>query len=265
MNIYRQEIRMNLLTMLYWTTGMLLGLLFFMLMFPAISKDAAVINQVTNQFPPEVIRALGLNTLNLSTVLGFYSYVFIFILLVGAVYALKSGLSTLSEEIRAKTADFLLSKPVGRPAIAAAKALSVVTLILLQNIIYIPLAFIITRLTTGEDFDVQVFLLLNLTLLLVQLFFVALGLLLAVIIKRIRNVLPIALGTVFAFWVVQMLNQTLADPALTYLTPFAWFDLAGIITSGSYQAKYLFTNIILIIALAALAGFIYQRQDMPSV
>ena len=265
MNICRLEIQMNLPAMLYWTVGLVLGLLFFMLMFPATSQNAAVLNQITGQFSPELIRALGLQALDLSTVLGYYSYVFIYILLVGAIYALKSSLSSLSEEIRARTADFLLSKPVGRPVIAAAKAASVSTLILLQNIIYIPLAFIITRLTSGQDFNIQVFLLINLTMLLVQLFFLALGLLLAVIIKRIRNVLPIALGTVFAFWVVQMLNQTLADPALAYLTPFAWFDLAGIIASGGYQAKYLFTNIILVIAVATLAGFIYQRRDMPAV
>ncbi len=256
---------MNLPAMLYWTLGMVLGLLFFMLMFPATSQNADVLNQITEQFSPELIRALGLQALDLSTVLDYYSYVFIYILLVGAIYALKSGLSTLSEEIRTKTADFLLTKPVGRPVIAAAKAASVSTLILLQSIIYIPLAFIITRLTTGQDFNAQVFLLINLTMLLVQLFFLALGLLLAVIIKRIKNVLSVAMGTVFALWMVQVLAQTLANSALAYLTPFAWFDLAGIIASGSYQVSYLLTDMILIITLAALAGLIYQRQDMPSV
>lgn len=256
---------MNLLSMLYWTAGMLLGLLFFMFMFPAVSKDASLISQITSQFPPEVVKALGLNTLDLSTVLGFYSYIFIFILLVGAVYALKLGISALSEEIRAKTADFLLSKPVRRTEIVSAKTSSIITLLLLQNVIYVPLALIITRMTTQLDFDLNVFLLLNLTLILIELFFVALGLLLSVIIKKIRNVLPIALGTVFAFWVIQMLNQTLADPTLAYFTPFAYFDLAGIITSRGYESRYLFTNIILVIVFTASAYYIYQHQDMPSV
>lgn len=265
MNIYRQETRMNQLPMLYWTVGMLLGLLFFMFMFPAVAKDASVISQITSQFPPEVIRALGLNTLDLSTVLGFYSYVFVFILLVGAVYALKLGISALSEEIRAKTADFLLSKPVRRTAIVSAKTLSIITLLLLQNLIYVPLALLITRLTTRQEFDLHIFLLINLTLILIELFFMALGLLLSVIIKKIKNVLPIALGTVFAFWVIQMLNQTLADPTLAYLTPFAYFDLTRIIASGGYEYRYLLTNLILVILFTALAYFIYQRQDMPSV
>ncbi len=265
MNIYRQETSSNLLSMLYWTIGMLSGLLFFMFMFPAVSKEASVISDIISQFPPEVVKALGLNTLDLSTVLGFYSYVFVFILLVGAVYAFKLGISALSEEIRAKTADFLLSKPVGRAKIVSAKTLSVVTLLVLQNLIYVPLAFFVTRLTTQQDFDINIFLLINLTLILIELFFAALGLLLSVIIKRIKNVLPIALGAVFAFWIIQMLNQTLADPTLAYLTPFAYFDLAGIIASGGYEIRYLVTNIIVIILFTALAYFIYQRQDMPSV
>lgn len=265
MNIYRHEIGMNLLTTLYWTAGMLAGLLFFMFMFPAISKDAALIGQITSQFPPEVIRALGLSSLDLGTVLGYYGYIFLFIMLVGSVYSLKLGLSALSEEVRAKTTDFLLSKPVRRTLIISAKTLGIVSLLLLQNIIYVVLAYLITIYTTGQQFDVRVFMLINLSMLLVQLFFVTLGLLLSVVIKRLKNVLPIALGTVFAFWILQMLNQTLADPVLAYFTPFAYFDLVGIIASGGYHSKYLVCDGLLMILFTALAYYIYQRQDMPSV
>jgi len=264
-NIYWQEMKMSVRSMIAWTLGMLLVLLFFMFMFSAVSKDVALINQIASKFPPEVVRALGLSSLDLSTVLGFYGYVFMFILLVAAVYALKSGISALSEEIRAKTADFLVSKPVTRTTIVTAKIMSVITLIVLQIIIYIAGAFIITQIVANQYFDKSTFLLINLSLFLVELFFIALGLLLSVIIKRIKTVLPIALGIVFGFWILQMLNQSLADKTLAYLTPFAYFDVARIIATGSYETAYLISDVVLIAAFTVLTYIIYQRKDMPSV
>jgi len=264
-NIYWQEMKMSVRSMIAWTLGMLLTLLFFMFMFTAISQDVAIINQIITKFPPEVVRALGLNSLDLSTVLGFYGYVYMFILLVAAVYALKSGISALSEEIRAKTADFLLSKPVTRTTIVTAKIMSVLTLIMLQIIIYISGALIITQIVANQYFDKSTFLLINLSLFVVELFFVGLGLLLSVIMKRIKAVLPMALGIVFGFWILQMLNQSLADQTLAYLTPFAYFDIAKIIETGTYETVYLFSDAVLIAAFTVLAYIIYQRKDMPSV
>lgn len=265
MNIYRQEMKMSLRSMISWSLGLLLVLLFFMFMFTAISQDAALITQMTSQFPPAVVRALGLSSLDLSTVLGFYGYVYLFILLTGSVYALKSGISALSEEVRAKTADFLVSKPITRTTIVTAKIMSVITLVVLQTVIYIGGAFIITQLITNQYFDEATFLMINLSLFLVELFFVGLGLLLSVIIKRIKTVLPIALGIVFVFWILQMLNQSLADPILAYLTPFAYFDIAKIIATGSYETVYLFCDAILIAFFTVLTYIIYQHKDMPSV
>ncbi|MDD3268512.1 MAG: ABC transporter permease subunit [Syntrophomonadaceae bacterium] len=265
MNIYRHEMRMSLRSMLYWTTGMLVGLLFFMMMFAAVSEEASVINLIVSQFPSEVVRALGLSTLDLSTVLGYYGYVFMFILLVASVYALKIGISALSEEIRAKTADFLLSKPVSRNVIVTAKALSVITLLALQSAIYSLGAFIIVDIITGQPYDKTVFLLINLSIFLVGLFFAGLGLLLSVSIKKIKSVLPVALGIVFGFAILQMLNQSLADPVLAYLTPFAYFDIARIINARAYESAYVISDAVLIVSFTLLTYIIYRRKDIPSV
>ncbi|WP_054697012.1 ABC transporter permease subunit [Syntrophomonas palmitatica] len=153
-----------------------------------------------------------------------------FILLVSSVYALKSGMSALSEEIRVKTADFLLSKPVSRNAIVTAKGLSVLTLLGLQTVLYFFGALIIVQVIAAQPFNKSVFVLINLSLFLVGLFFAGLGLFLSVVIRKIKNVLPLALGIVFGFAVLQMLNQSLTDPVLAYFTPFAYFDIARIIT-----------------------------------
>lgn len=265
MNIYIQELKMSVKSLIYWTFGMLLALMFFMLLFPAISQDAALMNQLISKFPPELTRALGLTTLDLSMALGFYGYLFLFILLIGSVYAMKSGMSVLSEEIRAKTADFLLSKPISRNTIVTAKIMSVLSLLVLQTVFYIIGAFIVVNLTTNQLFDRTTFLLINLSLLLVQLFFAALGLLLSVIVRKIKTVLPIALGIVFGFYVLQMLNQSLTDSNLAYITPFAYFDISKIVATGAYESNYLIINTFMILGFTILTYIIYNKKDMPSI
>ncbi len=265
MNVYIQELKMSARSAIYWTIGMISLLAMFMVMFPIISKDAALMQQVLSKFPPELARALGLNTLDMSTLTGYYAFLFTYILLIGAIYAMKSGISILSEEIREKTADFLITKPISRTAIVTAKIMSTVTLLLLQNIVFIASAFIVSGIVSDKPFDKNVFMLINVTLLLVQLFFIAFGLLLSVIMKKIKTVLPITMGVVFGFFILQLLNQSLADEKLAYITPFAYFDTAQIIETASLKGNFIAVNLALIIIFTAFTYIIYNKKDIPSV
>ena len=265
MNVYIQELKMSARSAAYWTLGMLVLLLMFMQMFPAFSKDAAVMQQIISKFPPEFAKALGLSTLDLSNVMGYYGFLFTYMLLIGGIFAMKSGISVLSEEVRAKTADFLVVKPITRTAIVTAKLFSVLTNIVLQNIVYTSLAFIVIESISKEPYDLKVFFLINLSLLLVQLFFASLGLFVGVAMKKIKTVLPVALGMVFGFFVLQLLNQSLTDAKLGYITPFAYYDIAYIIETVSYKPEFFIINCFLVIGFTAAAYLIYNKKDMPSV
>ncbi|MBC7075285.1 MAG: ABC transporter permease subunit [Syntrophomonadaceae bacterium] len=265
MNIFAQELKMSAISMIYWTTALILLVFVFMFMYPPISKDIAVFESILNNFPISLRRALGITTLDLSEVLGFYGFIFVYILLIGSVYAMKSGISVLSEEIRSKTADFLLVKPVSRSTIVNAKILSVLTNLGIQNILFITLSCLIVNAYKQDSLDAAALVLINASLIQVQLFFVALGLFLSVVIKKIKTVLPITLGVVFAFFVIQLLNQSLDDPKLAYITPFAYFDVGQIIQNSSYDFSFLVTNFVIITVLTVLTYLIYQRQDIPSL
>jgi ABC-2 type transport system permease protein len=265
MNVYFQELKTFVRSAFNWTLAMLLTLTVFMFMFPAISKDIGLMNEILSNFPPEFTRALGLSTLDLSDVIGYYAYAFMYIVLIGSVYALKIGISVLSEETRVKTADFLLSKPISRTAIVTAKIMSVLTLLLCQTIIFIIGSLVITQFLSNQYVDKNTFLLITLSLLLVQLFFAAFGLLLSVIISKIKTVLPITLGVVFGFWALQMLNQSLEGSQLAYITPFAYFDPSQIIASGGYEPIYLGIDLTMIVIFTILTYVIYNKKDMPSV
>ncbi len=265
MNVYLQELKMAVSSAIYWTIGLLLMMTLYMMMFPALSKDVSAIQEIFNNFPPEFVKALGLTTFDLSNIIGFYGYLFTYILLIGSVYAMKSGISVLSEEVRSKTSDFLVAKPISRNRIVTAKLMSVLTLIIIQNIIYTIGAFTVAHMIATTSFNQSIFLLINVSLFLVQLFFVALGLLISVLMKKIKTVLPITLGIVFGFFIIQMLNQSLDDAKLAYITPFAYFDAADIIESASFDITFFILNMIIILIFTVLTYFIYNKRDMSSV
>lgn len=265
MNVYIQELKMSVRSMLYWTIGLLAALVFFMSMFPAISKDAAVMQEIMSKFPPELVKALGLSSFDLSSFLGYYSFLFTYLVLIASIYAMKSGISVLSEEARVKTSDFLLVKPIKRTTIVTAKIMSVLTNVLIQNIIYIIATFVVANTVADQSYDKGTLLLINISMLLVQLFFIALGLFLSVIMKRLKTVLPVTLGIVFGFLVLFMLYQTLADPKLSYITPFAYFDVAYTLSVKGFKTGLFVLDIILVIAFTVLTYIIYNKKDMPSV
>lgn len=262
MNIYRQELRMLLPSAIYWTLGMFFCLLLFMLVYPPVAADVQGLEAVLANFPPELLQALGLSGLNLARVLEFYAFVFLYILLIGAVFAMKSGLTALSEESRSKTADFLLTKPVSRSAIVMAKCLAVCTALLLQNILFILFSYMMVRIY--GSFSVRLFLLIAFSLLQMQLFFSALGLFLAALAGRMRSVLPLALGIVLAFFLLQTINQSVNEPGLVYITPFAYFDPAIIVQNDGYNKTLLILNLSVSIALISAGYLAYRRKDFAA-
>lgn len=264
MNIYIHEFKKSFKSLILWTFGIISIMLMFMFMFPSISSNASTMENVLNNFPDAIKKALGLTTLNFSNILDFYGYLFTYILLTGSIYAMKSGIAPLSEEIRCKTADFLLVKPVSRTKIVTAKLIQVITNLVAQNIVFILSSFLILNSFKKAPFSTKTFLLISFSLMLIQLFFVALGFLLSVTIRKIKTVFPISLGVVFFFFVLQMVNQAIDDPKLAYSTPFAYFDIPKIITTRSYNASLLIANLAFTTIFIILTYIIYNKKNIPS-
>ena len=91
-------------------------------------------NEMLAKFPPELKAAFGLDGMDLSTVLGFYSLVFLFVQLCLAIQAGNYGFGLVSIEESELTADFLLSKPVSRAQVLTSKLLAALSSLLAQQV-----------------------------------------------------------------------------------------------------------------------------------
>jgi ABC-2 type transport system permease protein len=265
MNIFLHELRAYRKSTIIWTISLVGIIILFMSMFPSISKDVETFKQLMEGFPEQVRMAIGLQVESFGSILGFYSYVFLYLTLCGAIQAMNIGTGIISKEVRDKTADFLMTKPVSRTKIMSAKLLAALTTLVITNIFYLVAAIIMASLVSGEDYSTKIFFMISVTLFFVQLIFLAIGIIISVVIPKIKSVLTVSLGTVFTFFIIGMLASTSGDEAKRYFSPFKYFDTAHIIKNASYEISFLLVGIGIIVVSLVASYLIYTKKDIHAV
>lgn len=264
-HIFRQELKLHRSDTLGFGLGMAMIFFMFLFFFDTFRENAAILDQLLQNFPPEFKAAFGFSDVPLSEINGYITFLFSYVLLIGAVYGMKLGLASLSEEGRTKTADFLLTKPILRSEVVLAKLLAVISLVLgLNGILYLGF-YSGLMLFHSDNLDHVLFNLLMGSIPLVQVFFVGIGIALATIIPKVKSVMPITLGVVFFFFIIELVNQSLNDAKLSYLSPFSYFKGSQILTDGAYRLDYLLLCLGVAILGVALAFWHYGRKDIHAV
>lgn len=265
MNIFRQEFKSNFKSTIIWTTSIVGLILLYMSLYPGFAKDAQTVKDMMANIPETVREGLGFNPDLFLTILGFYSFTFLYILLLGSIQAMNLGLSMLSKEVRENTADFLLTKPVTREQIVTAKLLSALASITITNIVFIIVSYIMIELVKIDDYKFNIFLMMAVTLFFVQLLFMSLGFILSVLIPKIKSVISISLPIVFGFFIVSMLGSVIGDKLVSYITPFKYFDREHIILHESYQISYVFLEVVIIIISIIATYLVYHFKDIHTI
>jgi ABC-2 type transport system permease protein len=264
-NILKQELKMSFRSWLYFTLGILATLVIFASFFDVFKADAALLDQLLQNFPQEFKAAFGFADVNLAEIEGYFSFLISYIVLIGAIYGMKLGVSLLSEEYRAKASDFLLSKPIRRIRIVTAKFLAILICLIAQNILLFGIGIAAVNLVVADSIDVGIYALLSFSTFFVQLFFVGIGLALAALLQKIKSVMPLTLGVVFFFFIVELINESLLEKPLTYLTPFSYFKGSAIMSSRSYDPVYLLIDLAVFAVFTLLGCWIYQKKDVHSI
>lgn len=265
MNMFFHELKAYRKSTIIWTLS-LVALIFFLLsMFPAFSSDVAVFKKVLEGYPESVRKAFGISIDSISSLLGFYSYVFGYVLLCGSIQAMNIGISIFSKEMREKTADFLLTKPVTRVQIVTAKLSAAIVSLLITNVVYIVAASTVALRISEQSFDLTVFIMISLTSFFVGLMFLMLGMLVSILVLKIKAVLPLSLSIVFAFFIISMFGSVLDETVIRYVTPFKYYDSAYIIKYSAYEASFIIAEIMFILVAALASYLVYLKKDIHAV
>lgn len=265
MNMYVHELKAYRKSTMIWTITLMAIVILFLLLFPSFSRDAEQFMKVLEGFPEELKKALGLTIDTLATILGFFSYAFLYIKLSGAIQAMNLGLSVVSKETRDKTADFLFTKPVTRVQVMTSKLLAAITSLLVTNIGFLVTLFIMLSIVKTQDYSMKALFMIAITLLFLQMIFLGLGILIAVLFPRIKSVISVSLGTVFAFFMIGMISSSTDDEGLRFLTPFNYFNDQYIIKNLNYETEFIWISMAIIIVTVFASYSIYRKRDIHSV
>jgi ABC-2 type transport system permease protein len=262
MNIYKHEIRSYWKNTLIWIASLCAGTLFLFSMFPAFANNAGAIGDVLKNYPPVIQKAFGLSIDQISNIPGFYSFIITFLSLCGAVQAMNLGISVVAKETTGKTADFLLTKPVTRKSIISAKLLSVLTCIAATSAIFIGVAVALAMAVKTKDFDYTPFMLMSLSFFFIQVIFAALGFVTAVMIPKIRSVLPVSLSVVFGFFIIGTVAATLNLNEAYYLSPFKYFDTTEILKNSAYKPSFVIVGAVVVAVSVLVSYVLYSKKDI---
>jgi ABC-2 type transport system permease protein len=264
--IYLHEFRIRLNSVLIWSLSVAALIFIFGSFFSLFADQAALMNEMLAKFPPEMKAAFGMEKMDLATVLGFYSFIFLFVQLCLAIQAGNYGFGLVSIEENELTADFLLSKPVSRAQVLNSKLLAALTSLTITNAAVWIVSLITIAAFRGEyEYKTSTLLLVLFSIVIFQLFFLSVSLVISLLVKRVRSVTPYALALGFGSYILSAFSGVLGEVALEYLTPFKHLDVAAIVKNGAYDLPLLLLNIsVTVIALAA-SYWLYLRRDIPAV
>lgn len=265
MNIFIHELKTYRKSTIIWSLSLIAIMIIFMSMYSTFAEDAKGFMKIVENYPEAIRNAMGFNQENFFTILGFYSFPLSFITLCAAIQAMNLSTSIINKEVREKTADFLLTKPVTRTKILTAKLLAAFVSIVVTNIFYFAAASFVALQVQTDDFSLIIFLLLSLTIFFIQLIFLSLGIIISVIVQKIKSVLTVSLATVFAFYFVGMFSDTTGDEVKRYFSPFKYFDTAYIIKHSSYETTFLIAGAVIIILAIATSYVVYSKKDIHAV
>lgn len=265
MNIYKHELKANFKTTLIWIVTLCSLVAMMMAFYPMLKSEADIFLTMMDSFPPAMKAMMGITIENFTTPIGYYTFAFTYSALFGAIQAMNLGVGIVSKEERERTADFLLSKPISRYKVLTSKLLSVLTMLVFTNIVYSAVSATLVFSMSEGKFAFAEFALINTSLFLSQLIFFSIGLLVSVFAKKIKTVLPVSLGLVFAFFAISAFAVTSEDDKLRYVTPFQYFKTDYILAQGEYETVYAVLGLSIVVIGLIVSYAAFKRRDIHAV
>ena len=265
MNIYRHELRAYRWHTIIWSASLCGLMILMMCFFPIFQKDVDAYTEMMANFPEAIKAALGIVIDNFATPLGYYAFCFTYTSLIAAIQAMNLGVGILSKEERERTADFLMTKPVSRVKIVTSKLLAVLTVLVITNVLYNIASIVMILSVAGTEVDIHILMLMNLSVVLLQLIFCSIGLAISVFMKKVRSVPPVSLGFVFAFFAISAFAVTSKEDKLRFLTPFQYFTTNQIMEDAGYELTFVILGAVIVLAGLALTYYRFIRKNIPSL
>jgi ABC-2 type transport system permease protein len=117
----------------------------------------------------------------------------------------------------------------------------------------------------GKTYDTKPLLLLLLSIVVFQLFFLTVGLVISLLVKKVRSVTPFSMALAFGMYVLSAFGGMLGDSKLEKMTPFRHFEPNFIIQNAAYDVPLVLISVSAILVSLVGSYLLYTKRDIPSV
>lgn len=265
MNIYLHEFKASIRSIVTWSISLVLLILLFMSISGAFLEDTALITQAMAKFPEQLLVAFGMNNMDFASAIGFFGLVFLFCQICLGLQAANYGFALVSIEEAELTADFLLAKPIRRTTILTNKLLAALTgLAITELVVWISTFAALSIFGDGQEIDAQPLVALLLTMIPFQLFFLSVGLVISLLVKRVRSVTPFSMGLVFGLYILNAFGNMIGSDSLEVLSPFKHFEPNYIIKNTAYDLPVALISIAVIVISLGASYVLYPKRNIAA-
>jgi ABC-2 type transport system permease protein len=262
LNIFMRELRASRKSLAIWSGVMALLIFVGAAKFAAYYGDPSMLAMV-DAMPKAMVEAMSLRAFNLTTLTGFFGLMFIYYGLMGAVAAAMWAADSISKEERDKTVEFSLVLPVSRNRVVTAKALAAVV----NCAIFVLVTWVCSVAAAqayNPDRGFYSFLALEMqAMFVIELIFLAVGLLLGCAMKEYKLSSSAAIGIILFTYILSVVSGMQSNLGfLKYVSPFKYFDAAALLRNGRMDGSYLLLAAAIIAVSVVAAYWTYNRRDL---
>lgn len=260
MTIYIKELKQSFKSLCIWTASIAFMMLVCVLLFPEMKGEMDSVSSIFANMGG-FTAAFGMDKLSFGQLMGFYGIECGNVLGIGGgFFAALAGISVLANEEKERTAEFLLTHPISRVSIIAQKLLSVLTQVVVLNIVVVAVS-LISAAVIDESFEMKEFILLHVAYLIMQLEISCICFGISAFIRR--GSIGIGLGLALAFYFMNLVcNMTEQAEFLRYITPYAYAEASNIISEGKLDTVLIVIGIIIAVIGAAVGFVKYTKKDI---
>lgn len=262
MTIYIKELKQSTRSLCIWTASIAFMMLVCILLFPEMKSEMDSVSDLFANMGG-FTAAFGMDKLSFGEIMGFYGIECGNVLSIGGgFFAALAGISVLANEEKERTAEFLLTHPVSRFSVISQKLLSVLTQVVVLNVVVVGVS-LISAAVVGEEFEMKEFILLHIAYLLMQLEISCICFGISAFIRR--GSVGIGLGLALALYFINIVcNISEQAEFLRYITPYAYADASNIISEDKLDIGLIAVGAAIAVIGAAVGCLKYLKKDISA-
>lgn len=267
MNLFQFEAKRNWKGFVIWSIVLSALILLELSVYPSMKDQVGAMEDMMKSLPEAMVSAFNLDTLDLANLMDFYSMeAYLFITLLGSIYAILFGVRMLAKEEENKTVEFLLSMPISREQVFFQKASVVGIYVTSFNLILLGIALAgFTVFADGATFKISDLLLLHMMAWLLHLTFASLGYLISIKFNKAKMYYSPTIGLVLLMYFLSIIAKA-SDKTewLEHISLFSYVDAASVIHGSGIESKTLLVLLGVIIVSLSASFMVYRKKDISS-